>query len=124
MATICIFFSLDMHHLLIQGIADSYSLFLPGVFPQVEDMMVTIGRTVATTFAVALAFASPHLIIGLLVNLSGGLMSRVMPAMQVFFIIMPVQIAATVFLLVISLSAGMMMYLEYMEGSLTAFLRP
>ncbi|MBM3618658.1 MAG: flagellar biosynthetic protein FliR [Alphaproteobacteria bacterium] len=122
--TICAMFALDMHHVIITGVADSYTLFTPGVMPQVEDMLSIVIRIIATTFAVALAFSMPHILIGLLVNLGAGLISRVMPAMQVYFIIMPVQIMATVFLLMVTLSSGMLMYLTHVEATMTSFLQP
>lgn len=123
-ATICLLFALDMHHVIITGVADSYTLFTPGIMPPVQDMLSTVIRVIATTFAVAVAFTTPHIIIGLLVNLGAGLVSRVMPAMQVFFIIMPVQIMATVFLLMVTVSSGMLMYMSHVEGTMTSFLQP
>lgn len=124
MATVIILFSFDLHHVMIMGVADSYSLFVPGHFPPTDDLARFTGQMVASTFAVAIAFTTPHLVIGLLVNLGAGLISRVMPAMQIFFIIMPVQIAATIFLLMVTVSSGMIMYMNHVEDALNSFLLP
>lgn len=123
-ATLCLFFAFDLHHVMITGVADSYSLFTPGTFPPVQDITMLVVHTVAASFAVALAFTTPHLAIGLLVNLGAGLIARVMPAMQVFFIIMPLQISATIFLLMVTTGTGMIMYMTHMEAALASFLAP
>lgn len=123
-AAICALFSLDLHHVILMGVADSYSLFAPGTFPPIEDFANMTTQIIATTFSIAIAFSAPHIVISLLVNLGAGLMSRVMPAMQIFFVIMPVQIAATLFLLMVTVSSGMLMYMNHVEDTLTSFLLP
>lgn len=124
LAAVCMLFALDLHHVIFLGVADSYSLFRPGVFPPMEDFATMIAQMVAASFAIALAFSTPHIVIGLLVNLGAGLISRVMPSMQVFFIIMPIQIAATIFILIVTLSSAMLLYMNHVEDQLTSFLLP
>jgi flagellar biosynthetic protein FliR len=40
-------------------------------------------------------------------------MGRIMPQMQVFFVMMPIQIALGFFILMVTLSASMMWFMDY-----------
>lgn len=117
-------FALDLHHLMLTGVADSYTLFAPGTYPPVGDFAQMAAQIISSVFSIALAFAAPHIVVGLLVYLAGGLMSRLMPAMQVFFVIMPAQILASIFILMVTVSSAMLMYMSYFENMLTGFLKP
>lgn len=124
MGAVMMLFALNLHHVMLMGIADSYTLFLPGTFPPVGDFAMMAAQVVSSVFLIALAFAAPHIVVGLLVYLSAGIMSRLMPAMQVFFVIMPAQIAASVFILTVTISSAMLMYMTFFENMLTGFLAP
>ena len=117
-------FAMDLHHVMIIGLADSFTLFTPGMFPPLEDFVVMAERITSATLTVAMAFAAPHLVIGLVIYLGTGVLSRLMPAMQVFFVIMPLQIALSFFLLMVTLSTAMLMYMTYFETTLTGFFTP
>lgn len=117
-------FALDLHHVMLMGVADSYTLFAPGTYPPVGDFAQMATQIISAVFAIAFAFAAPHIVVGLLVYLAGGLMSRLMPAMQVFFVIMPAQILASIFILIVTVSSGMLMYMTFFENMLTGFLKP
>ena len=51
-----------------------------------------------------------------------GLIARLMPQMQVFFIVMPLQILAAFLVLMITLAAIMMWFLDYFETGMAEFL--
>lgn len=123
-AAVMLIFALDLHHVMLMGVADSYTLFAPGTYPPVGDFAQMAARILSSIFAIALAFAAPHIVVGLLVYLGAGILSRLMPAMQVFFVIMPAQILASFFILMITVSAGMMMYMSFFEDMLIGFLAP
>ncbi len=61
--------------------------------------------------------AAPLLIVGLLFYLGLGLLARLMPNMQVFFIALPLQIVLGFWVLMVALSAMMLWYIEYFEDS-------
>lgn len=124
LGAVTLIFSLNLHHVMLMGVADSYTLFAPGTFPPVGDFAQMAAQILSSVFLMALAFASPHIVVGLLVYLSAGVMSRLMPAMQVFFVIMPAQIMASIFILMVSVSSGMLMFMTFFENMLTGFLAP
>lgn len=121
MIVVTLLFVTDMHYILLRGLGESYSLFPPGEIPDTGDMSELITHTMVKSFDVGIKIAAPQLVLGLLVILAGGILSRVMPALQIFFLMMPIQILISFFLLATTLSAGMMWYLGYYEESLTGF---
>jgi flagellar biosynthetic protein FliR len=98
-----IILSLDLHHLLLRGIIDSYQVFVPGQSILVGDITQMISRIVAKSFLLGFQIASPFVAIALIFNLGLGLLSRLMPQMQVFFIAMPLQILIGLSVLMIGL---------------------
>ena len=62
--------------------------------------------------------AAPFLVFGLLFNLGLGMLSRLMPQMQVFFVGMPLSILVGFLILILVVGAMMMTFLGYVEGVL------
>jgi flagellar biosynthesis protein FliR len=62
--------------------------------------------------------AAPFLVFGLLFNLGLGVLSRLMPQMQVFFVGMPLSILVGFLILLLVIGAMMMTFLDYVEGVL------
>ena len=94
---------LDLHHLLLRGVIESYTLFVPGQSILVGDVSQMITRGVAKAFLLGFQIASPFVAVGLIFNLGLGLLSRLMPQMQVFFIAIPLQILIGMGILMIAL---------------------
>jgi len=98
---------LDLHHLLLRGVIESYTLFIPGQSLLVGDFSEMITRVVAKAFLLGFQMASPFIAIGLIFNLGLGLLSRLMPQLQVFFIAIPLQIIIGLAVLMAALPALM-----------------
>lgn len=124
MTALVLLFATDLHHLMLRGLAESYSLFLPGHFPRMEDFAGHATQTMNSTFLMAMKIASPHVVIGLMIYLGAGIISRLMPNIQIFFLLMAPQLLISFFILMISASAMMLWYMEYMKDSLGGFLAP
>lgn len=124
MTAIMLLFALDMHHVILVGVADSYSLFAPGMFPPVGDFAQTAAYITSAILMVAVAFTAPHMVMGLLVYLGSGILSRLMPAMHVFFVIIPLQILVSVMLLMVTITTGMLMYMSFFEDTMLGILNP
>lgn len=122
--TVLIIFVTNMHHLFLQGAIDSYNLFPPGDIIPTRGFMEMISKTTSSAFLTGFKIAAPHIVIGLILYLGAGVMGRLMPQMQVFFILLPIQILAGFFLLMITLSATMIWFTDYyieIMGSLIYF---
>ena len=115
---ITLIFATDMHHLIIAALNDSYTVFRPGEIPILGDVANILTTTISGTFRIGVQISAPFLVIGLLFNLGLGVLSRLMPQMQVFFIGMPLSILAGFLLLLLVIGAMMMTFLDYVEGVL------
>jgi flagellar biosynthesis protein FliR len=115
---ITIFFTSNMHHVMLMGLFNSYNVFAPGQFPPIGDMAEVAPTMLSDSFRVAIGISAPLIVIGVLLYLSAGLMSRLMPQMQVFFVLVPLQVMGSFYILMLTLSAGMIWYLEHFEAAL------
>ena len=115
---ITMIFATDMHHLVIAALNDSYTLFRPGEVPVVGDVASALTNTVTAAFRIGVQLAAPFLVFGLLFNLGLGVLSRLMPQMQVFFVGMPLSILLGFLILLLVVGAMMMTFLDYLEGVL------
>src|SRR3954452_10003188 len=86
---VTLIFATDLHHLIIAALDDSYSLFRPGDIPLFGDVAKLFTETIAGAFRVGVQLSAPFLVFGLLFNLGLGVLSRLMPQMQVFFVGLP-----------------------------------
>jgi flagellar biosynthetic protein FliR len=116
---VALIFAIDLHHLVIVALNDSYTLFQPGDIPLVGDMAQHITRVVTTAFRIGIQLSAPFLVFGLLFNLGLGVLSRLMPQMQVFFIGLPLSIMLGLLLLLLVIGAMMGTFVGYIEGVLT-----
>ena len=115
---ITLIFATDMHHLIIAALNDSYTVFRPGEIPILGDVANILTTTISGTFRIGVQISAPFVVIGLLFNLGLGVLSRLMPQLQVFFVGMPLSILAGLLLLLLVIGAMMMTFLDYVEGVL------
>jgi flagellar biosynthetic protein FliR len=92
---IVVFLALDGHHVVIQALVESFGpiplngwpAFSHGFWPLFERVM----RTSADLVILAVALAAPASIAAFIVDVALGLVNRVAPAIQVFFIAMAIK---------------------------------
>ncbi|UUX50467.1 flagellar biosynthetic protein FliR [Nisaea acidiphila] len=123
LATLLLLIS-DLHHLLIRAMIDSYTLFPPGAALPAADFADAIARIIANSFQIAIQLAAPFLILGLLFYLVMGVMARLMPQLQIFFVALPVQVIMGLVILSLVLSGAMMVFLEYYSESIGRYVVP
>lgn len=123
LGALTLFFLLDLHHLLIAALIQSYDVFPAERFPDVGDMNLLHTRLVADAFTLGVMLAAPHIIFSLLFYLAGGLMTRLMPNFQVFFIAMPLQIMIAFILLLLALPIIFDGYTDFMQTQIMNFVR-
>lgn len=117
-------FITDMHHLLIMAVVDSYATFTPGARLPIDDMANVVGQLVSKSFVIGVAMSAPFLITGMLFALALGLLNKLAPQIQVFFLFTSVQVALGLFMFAITLSAMMMFWLTHFESAFVDFLKP
>ncbi len=111
-------FATDMHHLVIAALSESYKVFSPGELMSSGDVAALATRAFATAFKIGIQLSAPFIVFGLVFNLGLGVLARLMPQMQVYFIGVPLSILAGFLILAAILGTMMGTYLEYFGGVL------
>ena len=111
-------FALDLHHLAIGAIRDSYLTLPPTGLPPTGDAAALGIKAVGRGFALAVQIAAPFIAFGILFNLGLGLLSRLMPQLQVFFLAMPASILAGILVLLATVGVMMGVFIEGLGGFL------
>lgn len=102
LTAIAVFFAVNGHHLLIQGLAFSLAHLPPGR-PLEELNYAAMVAQFGGMFVFALALAAPVLIVLLLVDVAMAVVARTMPQVNVFIVSMPLKIFVGLFVLATSM---------------------
>ena len=119
---VALVFATDLHHLAIAGLYDSYILFKPGEPILAGDFAQVATNSVAAAFRIAVQISAPFIVFGFLFYLGLGILSRLMPQVQIFFVAMPANIAFGMILFAFLIVAIMTWYLNHLEAALGQFL--
>jgi flagellar biosynthetic protein FliR len=119
MLGIALILAADLHHLAIAAIHESYRLLPPGGFPEIGDVMTLAVRAMTRGFSLAVQISAPFIVFGLLFNLGLGVLARMMPQLQVFFLAIPASILGGMLVLLAAVGVMMGVFLD----DLGAFLR-
>ena len=119
---VVLIFATNLHHLAIGAIAGSYHLIPPGTSLPTGDMAQLTIKLVSGSFALGFQLAAPFLVFGFAVNAAFGVLARLMPQIQVFFVAMPVNVLVGFLLLVLLLGSMMTLFLEFYTGQMGVFL--
>lgn len=115
---ITLIFATDLHHVALSAIHDSYMIFTPKEPLMFGDAAQTVVDTVAGAFVIGVQMSAPFIVFGLVFNLGMGILSRLMPQLQVFFIAMPATVGVGLILMALLLTMMMGLYLMHFEGVL------
>jgi flagellar biosynthetic protein FliR len=115
---VTLIFATDLHHLVIAALNDSYRLFAPGEVLLTGDIAALVTRTAAAAFRVGIQISAPFLVFGLLFNIGLGVLSRLMPQMQVFFVGLPLSILLGFLILLVVVGAMMGAFTDFLGGVL------
>jgi flagellar biosynthetic protein FliR len=122
MVAVTLIFATDLHHLLIAAMRDSYVLFKPGdIFP-VGDFLQMAVKDVSGAFVLGVQLSAPFVVFGLVFYIGLGLLSKLMPQIQIFFIAMPANIGLGFALLFLILGAMMTWFLNGFEQTISVFI--
>src|SRR5881398_2098973 len=106
-------FATDSHHLVIAALNESYRIFSPGeVFPS-GDVAALATRAFTAAFKIGLQLSAPFLVFGLVFNIGLGILARLMPQMQVYFVGAPLSILLGFLILVAVIATMMGAFVDY-----------
>lgn len=117
-------FATDLHLLGLQAAYDSYTLFPPMQAPAFGDFANAATKLVDEGFALGIKLAAPFIVYGIIFNVALGLLNRLMPSLQIFFIMQAPQIAMALVVLGLSLAAIGLSFTTRVEEQMSQFLVP
>ncbi|HHY51224.1 MAG TPA: flagellar type III secretion system protein FliR [Alphaproteobacteria bacterium] len=118
---ITLIFATDLHHVALAAIHDSYMIFSPTTPLMFGDVAQMAIETVSGAFVIGVQMAAPFIVFGLVFYLGVGILARLMPQLQVFFVAMPATISVGLILIALLLAAMMGLYLMHFENALAVF---
>ncbi|WP_019903174.1 flagellar biosynthetic protein FliR [Methylobacterium sp. 77] len=102
----------DLHHVALDAIARSYMLLPPGGVLAMGEAAQLALRAMARGFVLAVQISAPFIAFGILFNVGLGVLSRLMPQMQVFFVAVPASVLIGMLILFGSLGIMMSVFLD------------
>jgi flagellar biosynthesis protein FliR len=106
----------NLHHLFIGAVVKSYTIFPFTRDVPVADAGQLAVQTVSRSFGLGLQLAAPVVVFSLVFSVATGLVARVMPQFQVFFVAAPLQVLLGLSVFALSLgSIGMVWVDRYRE---------
>ncbi|MCC8960936.1 flagellar type III secretion system protein FliR [Bradyrhizobium sp. Pear76] len=109
-------FATDSHYLVIAALSESYRIFSPGEIMPTGDVAALATSAFSAAFKIGLQLSAPFLVFGLVFNIGLGVLARLMPQMQVYFVGVPLSIMVGFLIFGIVLAAMMNTYLDYFLG--------
>jgi flagellar biosynthetic protein FliR len=113
---VALLFATDTHHLIIAALSDSYKVFAPGEMMSSGDVAALATRAFSAAFKIGMQLAAPFLVFGLVFNVGLGVLARLMPQMQVYFVGVPLSIMIGFAIFAAVLATMMSTYMEYFVG--------
>ncbi len=110
---IVLIFATGIDHIVIISLALSYKTF--PIFSYAEfnsDYTQSIMKAVNEVWIISIKMASSFIIISLLINIGSGILSRLMPQLHIFFLIIPIQSLIGFLFLSITISTLMIWFIE------------
>jgi flagellar biosynthetic protein FliR len=96
---ILIFFLINGHHYIISALVYSFSVVHIGKFSINQPVFDLLIKYAGSIFVIAVKIASPIIVSYFLIYLAEGIMAKVIPQMQVFFVTQPLIIGLGILLL-------------------------
>ena len=106
-------FATDSHHLVIAALNESYRIFAPGELMSSGDVASLATRAFAAAFKIGMQLSAPFLVFGLVFNIGLGVLARLMPQMQVYFVGVPLSILVGFLIFALVITAIMGTFLDY-----------
>ena len=120
-AAVTLIFAIDIHHLMLEALTDSYHLFKPATPLLVEDLTEHLTKIVSQSFTFGFKLGAPFIAFTVIFYSGMGLVSRLMPQLNIFFLSLPLQIYLGLGLLFLTAPIIIMVFFKYFDDGLYIF---
>jgi flagellar biosynthetic protein FliR len=111
----------NLHHLFLSAIVRSYTIFPFTRAVQVADANALALQTVSKSFALGLQLAAPVVAFSLIFNIAAGLVGRVMPQFQIYFVSSPLMIVLGLSLFALTLGTIGIVWIDHFRDLVAMF---
>jgi flagellar biosynthetic protein FliR len=111
----------NLHHMFLSAIVRSYTLFPFSKPLLVADAGTLAIQTVSKSFALGLQLSAPVVAFSLIFNIAVGLVGRVMPQFQIFFVASPLMVLLGLSIFALSLGVIGMVWIDHYRDLLVLF---
>jgi flagellar biosynthetic protein FliR len=111
----------NLHHLFLSAIVRSYTIFPFSRAIPLADANALAIQTVSKSFALGLQLAAPVVALSLIFNIATGLVGRVMPQFQIFFVATPLMVLLGLSVFALSLGVIGMVWIDRYRDLLAIF---
>lgn len=105
-------FATGLHLLLLRAVASTYTVFPPGAPGPAGDFAEWAVQAVAEAFTLGVRIAAPVILVGMVFRVLGGVMARLIPQIQVYFVALPLNVVLGLGAMALSLGAGTLVWLD------------
>jgi flagellar biosynthetic protein FliR len=105
--------STNLHHLFLSAIVRSYTIFPFTRAIPLGDANALAIQTLSSSFALGLQLAAPVVAFSMIFNIATGLVGRVMPAFQIYFVSSPLMIILGLSIFALSLGTIGMVWIDH-----------
>lgn len=118
---ITIIFITDLHHLMISAVVDSYQMIPVSTSLPLGDFADSLSKSFNQSFIIGFKLCSPFVAFTIVFYSGMGLVSRLMPQLNIFFLSLPLQIYLGLGLLFITTPVMIIWFIKYFEDGLQQF---
>lgn len=112
----------DLHHMFFAAMVNSFDLFPFSRTPPIGDAAALAVQTFAGSFALGIQLAAPVIVFSIVFNIASGLVGRVMPQFQIFFVASPLAVIFGLSIFALSLGTIGMVWTDRFRDVLGAFI--
>lgn len=113
--------STNLHHMFLSAIVRSYTIFPFSRAIPLADANTLAIRTVSQSFALGLQLAAPVVAFSLIFNVAIGLVGRVMPQFQIFFVASPLMVLLGLSIFALSLGLIGVVWIDHYRDLVAMF---
>jgi len=121
MIAIVMVFVTGLDHLLFKSLIALYDAFPPNGEIMPGDMAEAMIQSVSKSFQLGIELAMPFFVIGLLMYIALGILQKLMPQVQLFLVMLPVQIWGGLTLMAVTTAGIIEFWLRYFDSTVAGF---
>jgi flagellar biosynthesis protein FliR len=118
---VALIFTTNLHHVFLEGVTRSYATFVPGAPLMLGDAADMAVSMVSESFRIGIQIAAPIILAGLIFRVGLGVLARLAPTIQVFFVTMPLSVLGGFIIMALGLSSGMILWLDALQSHAAQF---